>query len=122
MAGSLRIERGQLRAVVAFDEHAHGAIRQLEQLENRGDNARFIKIVAIGIVTARIELRQQEDVFRTGHGHFERGHRLFAANEQRHDHAGENHDVAQGKQGIQSHKCKCPSRLPHMNPNRQGLP
>ncbi len=87
------------RAVLPFDEHAHGAIGELEQLQDAGDDADVVQIVAIGIVAAGIELGEQEDVLVAGHRRLERGDRFLAANEQRHDHAGEHDDVAQGKQG-----------------------
>jgi hypothetical protein len=68
-------------------------------LQHRGDHAGFIEIVAIGIVAAGIELGQQEDVLRPGHRGFQRGHGFFTTDKQRHDHAGEHHDVAQGSRG-----------------------
>ena len=87
------------RAVLPFDEHTHGAIGKLEQLQDARDDADVIQIVAIGIVATRIKLGEQEDILVTGHRRFKRGDRLLAANEKRHDHAGKHDDVAQGKQG-----------------------
>jgi hypothetical protein len=86
-------------APVPLDEHAHGAIGQLEQLEHRGDHAGFIKVVAVRVVAAGVELGEQEDFLRAGHRGFERGHRLFTAHEQRHDHAGNTTMSRRGSSG-----------------------
>ena len=63
---------------------------------------RSYKCVAVGIVLAGIELRDEEDLLVGGHRRFERRNRLVAADEQRHDPVRENDDVAQGKNGEKS--------------------
>ncbi len=90
---------GKLAALMPFDQHAHRAVGQLQQLQHRGDDAGIVEIVAVGIVAAGIELGEQEDVLLPGHRGLKRGDRFLAADEQRHDHAGEHDNVAQGKQG-----------------------
>ena len=85
-------------ALLAFDQHPHRAIGQLEQLQHRGDDAHVIEIILAGIVAAGIKLGEQEDILVARHRRFQRRHRLLAANEQRHDHAGKNDDIAQGEE------------------------
>jgi hypothetical protein len=94
---------GQLRAALPLDQHAHRAIGQFEQLQHRGHHAHVEQIVAMRIVTARIELGQQEDVLVARHGRFESSDGFFAPHEQRHHHAGEHHDIAQGQKRKQGH-------------------
>lgn len=42
----------QPRAMARLDQHAHGAVRQLEQLQHAGDHAHVIEVVALRIVAA----------------------------------------------------------------------
>jgi hypothetical protein len=93
-------QREQLCALLAFDEHADGAVGQLEQLQNGRDHADVVQIVALRVVLARIELRNEEDFLVAFHRGFERGNRTVAADKQRHDHVRENDDVAQRKKRI----------------------
>src|SRR5690242_9129524 len=93
------LEHLKASALFAFDEHAHRAVRQLEELQDRRADADVIQVIAAGIVLRRIELRDQEDFLVGGHRRFQRGDGLVAANEQRHDHIGKDDDVAQGKNG-----------------------
>ncbi len=55
---------------------------------------RSYKRVAIGIVLARIELGDEEQLLVGGHRRFERGDRLFAADEEGNDPLREYYDVA----------------------------
>jgi hypothetical protein len=98
--GAALLHRDERAALLAGDEHAHGAIRQLEQLEDFGGDAGIIQVFAAGIVLGRIELRDEEDLLVVGHGGFERRHRLVAADEQRHDHVREDDNVPKGKNGV----------------------
>src|SRR3712207_7765336 len=41
-------EAAHARAGVALDQHLHGAVRQLEELEHRGDGADAVDVVAAG--------------------------------------------------------------------------
>src|SRR5690606_29686083 len=82
---------------------------QLEQLQDLRDHTDVVEIVTTRVVTARIELCEEEDILVAFHGRFERGHRFVAAHEQRHDHAWEHHDVAQGEQGKVTHGTYNPS-------------
>ena len=55
------VQRLERRALLALDEHAHGAVGQLQQLQDGGDDAEIVERVAVGIVLGRIELRDEED-------------------------------------------------------------
>src|SRR3546814_1692809 len=58
----LIVQGGEPRPRSAFDQHTHGAIGQLEQLQDLRDHAEIIKIVAFRIVASRIKLCEQENV------------------------------------------------------------
>ena len=89
-------EPGALRA---FDQHAHRAVGQLQQLHRRGDHAEVVERVAVGIVLGRIELGDQEQLLVRRHRRFQRGDGFLAPDEQRHDPVREDDDVAKGKYG-----------------------
>ncbi|MCY1170821.1 hypothetical protein D9M73_109110 [compost metagenome] len=93
-------QASQRGAALALDQHAHRAIGQFQQLQNDGGDADFVQIIAIGIVFARVELRDQENLLVGGHRRLQSRDRLVATNEQRHDHVGEHDDVAQRQHGI----------------------
>ena len=83
----------------ALDQHADRAVGQLQQLHRGGDHAEVVERVAVGIVLARIELRDQEQFLVVGHRRLERGDRFLAADEQRNDAVGEYDDVAKRQNG-----------------------
>ena len=89
--------------LACFNQNPHRAVGQLEQLQDGRDYADVIQIIAIGIVTAGIKLREQEDVLVPRHRRFQRSNRLFASHEQRNDHPGEHDNIAQRQQGEQLH-------------------
>ena len=88
------------RPIAALDQHLDGAVRQLEELQHGSDRADPMDVVRRGIVLAGVLLRHQQDLLVVLHDVFQRPDRFLAADEQRHDHVGENHDVAQRKDGI----------------------
>ena len=45
------------RALGALDQHLDGAVRQLEQLQDRRDRADLVKVLAARIVDVRLLLR-----------------------------------------------------------------
>ena len=57
-------------------------------------------LVGRRIVVLRILLGHDENVLVVAHDLFESLHGLLAADEERHDHAGEDHDVSQGKDRV----------------------
>ena len=62
-------------------------------------DAEIVERVAIGIVLARIELGDEEQLLVGGHRRFERRDRFLAPDEQRNDAVRENDDVAKRKDG-----------------------
>ena len=85
-------------AQVALDQHFHGAIRQLEHLQDAGNSADFVQVVETGFVLGRRLLRHQQDVLAALHCDFERLDRLGTAHEQRDHHVRKHHYVAQRQQ------------------------
>ena len=83
----------------ALDQHLDGAIRQLQQLQHGGDDADLIDGVGGGIVLVFLLLGDEQDRLVAAHRLFERAHGLVAADEQRRDHVGIDHDVAQRQDG-----------------------
>ena len=94
-------EAVDLGARVALDQHLDRAVGQLEQLQHARDRADPIDVVGAGIVLAGILLRHQQDLLVVAHHLLERPDRFLATDEQRHDHVGEDHDVAQRQHGEQ---------------------
>ena len=91
---------GDLHPLMAFDQHLHGAVGQLQQLQHIGQHASAVDTILIRIVLGRVDLAGQENLLVIGHDFFEGMYRLLPAHEQRHDHVGENHDVAQRQYGV----------------------
>ncbi len=83
------------RAAAAFDEDLHGAVGQLEQLQNGADGTDHVDIIGAGIVLSGILLGDEQDLLVVFHDVFQGAHGLLAPDEQRHDHVGKHHDVAQ---------------------------
>ena len=69
-------------------------------MQDLRDHAHVEQVIAFGIVAARIELREQEDVLAAFHGRLERRHRFVTSDKKRDHHAGEDDDVAEGKKGV----------------------
>ena len=85
-------------ALLAFDQHLHGAVGQLEHLQDGRHTADLEHVVDRRLVLGGGLLRHQHDAAVGGHGGFERLDALGAAHEQRDDHVGEHHHVAQRQQ------------------------
>ena len=105
----LLVHRRQPRALLALDEHADRAVGQLQQLQHLGDGADIVEVVAVGLVAALVELRDEQDVLVAGHRRLERRYRLVSPDEQRHHLAREHNQVAQGEQGKGIHLYSHPS-------------
>jgi hypothetical protein len=54
---------------------------------------------AVGIVLGGVDLARQQDLLVVLHHLLQGAHGFLAAHEQRHDHVGEDHDVAQRQIG-----------------------
>ncbi len=90
--------RADLRALRALDQHLHGAVGQLQHLQDRGDRADFVEVLGRGVVLRRLLLRDEQDVLARLHGHVERLDGFGPPDEERNDHVRKDHDVAQRKQ------------------------
>ena len=86
---------GDARALLAFDQHLHGAVGQLQHLQDGGDAADFEHVGDRGLVLGGGFLGHQHDAPLGFHRGFQRLDALGAADEQRDDHVGEHHHVPQ---------------------------
>ena len=86
-----------LARLPSFDQHLHGAVGQLQQLQHAGNRANTINVIDARIILTGILLRDQQDLLVVAHHLFERADRFFAADKQRHDHMREYHDVTKRK-------------------------
>ena len=73
---------------------------QLEELQHIGQHAHLVNAVCIRVILTRINLRREQDLLAVIHNLFQRANRFFTAHKKRHDHVGENHNVAQRQDGI----------------------
>ena len=88
-------EAGDAGAALAFDQHAHGLVGQLQELQHRRQGADGVQAIGDGIVLGRVLLGEQQNLLFVVHHFFEGAHGLLAAHEERNDHVGKHHDVAQ---------------------------
>ena len=88
------------RALAALDQHLDRAVGQLQQLQHRADRADRVDVRGRRIVLGGVLLGDEQDLLVVLHHVFERPHRFFAADKQRHDHVREHDDVAQRQDGI----------------------
>ncbi len=102
------VELDDLGALAAFDQHLHGAVGQAQQLQHRSDGADAVNVFGIGIILTGILLGDQQDLLVVLHDILERPHRLFAADEERHDHMREYDDVPQrqDRKYLGARRCK----------------
>jgi hypothetical protein len=87
-------------AGAALDQHLHRAVGQLQKLQHVGQHAVAVDAVMGRVVHGRVELARQQDLLVVLHHLFERADGFLAAHEERHDHVGKHHDVAQRQYGI----------------------
>ena len=87
-----------VRALQAFDQHLHGAVGQLQHLQDASRRSRPRTCRRLGLVLAGGLLGDQHDLAAGFHRGFERLDRLGAADEQRNHHVREDDDVAQRQQ------------------------
>ena len=86
------------RALLAFHQHLHRAVRQFEHLQDRGDAADLEHVAGRGLVLCRGLLRDEHDAPLGFHCRLERLDALGPAHEERDDHVGEHHHVTQRQQ------------------------
>ena len=82
-------------ARLAFNQNFHSAIRQLQHLQHRADCTDFMHIGGLRIVLITVFLADQQHVFVIRHNIFKRANGFFAPDKKRHNHAGEDNDIAQ---------------------------
>src|SRR3546814_5111615 len=69
---AIEIKAGNARAMHAFDQHLHGAVRQLEHLQDAGQHADAVKVFLARFVGNSGFLRNQQDVLVVLHRHGQR--------------------------------------------------
>ena len=87
------------RALRALDQHLHGAVRQLEHLQDVGHAADLVDVLGRRLVLGGVLLRHQHDALAGFHRGLERLDRLRAPDEQRNDHVRKHDHVPQRQQG-----------------------
>jgi hypothetical protein len=93
-------EAHNARALATLDKHLDRAVRQLQQLQHGADRADRKNVGSRRVVLRRVFLRDEKDLLVVLHHVFECPHRFLAADEQRHDHVREHHDVSQWQNRI----------------------
>ena len=86
------------RALGALDQHLHGAVGQLQHLQDVGDAADLVDVLGGRLVLGGVLLRHQHDALARFHRGLEGLDRLRAADEQWNDHVREHDHVAQRQQ------------------------
>lgn len=86
------LEAHDLRAPAALDQHLHRAVRQLEKLEDGGDGA-GLEVAGARLVLQGVLLRDEQDLLVVAHHSFQRTNGFLAADEERHDHVREDHNI-----------------------------
>ncbi|MNJ71501.1 hypothetical protein D3C77_680500 [compost metagenome] len=82
-------------ATLTFDQHLHGAIGKLEQLQDGSGGADLVQRLLVGIVVAGILLGHEQDLLIALHGLLQRRNGLLASDEQRDHHVWIDHDITQ---------------------------
>jgi hypothetical protein len=87
--------------LAALDQHLHGAVRQLEELEHGAHRADRKDVRRRRIVLPGVLLGDQKDLLVVLHHVFQGAHGFLAPDEKRHDHVRKDHDVAQRKDWVE---------------------
>ncbi len=87
----------QLGTVAPFHQHLHGAVGQLQELQDGCDRADRIKVVGVWVVDGRVLLGDQHDLVLAILYHLKRAHGLVTAHEERRHHVRKHDDVPQGQ-------------------------
>ena len=92
----LRGETGNTGARLAFDQHLHGAVRKLQQLQNRRHDPDVIDGLGRRIIVVLVLLGREEDLLAFApHRLFERAYGFLPAHEERHRLMRKHDDVPQ---------------------------
>ena len=89
-----------LRAVAPLDQHLHGAVRELQELQHGRQRPDLVDRLRRRIVVAGVLLGRQHDLLVGAHHLFERVDRFLAADEERHDHVREDDNVPERQHRI----------------------
>ena len=92
------LDVGHGGALLALDQHLHGAVGQLQHLKDGGDATNLEHVAHQRFVLGGGLLCHQHDAAVGGHGGLERLDALGPPHEQRDDHVGKHHHVAQRQQ------------------------
>ena len=95
------------RALLALDEHADRAARQLEDLVDHGDCAVVVEILAPRVVLVGINLADEQDAVVLHHRLLESRQRALAADVEVDDHVGKDHHAAQRQHRQRLHLWRC---------------
>jgi hypothetical protein len=87
----------------ALDQHLHGAVRQLQQLQYARERPHFVDGIGGRIIVGSILLRGKQNIDIRTHDLLQRADRLFATYEQGNNHVGKYHNVAQRQHRIGAH-------------------
>jgi hypothetical protein len=101
IAGKLRFllfDRERFRALQTLDEHLHGAVGQLEHLQDVGDTSHLVHVFFGRLVLRRRFLGDEHDVLAAFHRGFQGLDRLGPPHEERNHHMREYNYVAQREQ------------------------
>src|SRR5690606_34154231 len=93
----LDLEVDEPGALDALDEHLHGAVGQLQELEDRRKRADRINVLLRRLVDVRLLLRDEQDLLARGHRLVERDDRFLPPDEERKHHVRIDDDVPQRK-------------------------
>jgi len=94
------------RALAAFHQHLHGAVGELEHLQDVRNAADLVQVLGGGLVLGRRFLRDEQDALARFHGDFHRLDRLRPPDEERDHHVREHDHVPQRQQRILV-RCGC---------------
>ena len=84
---------GNMGTLTTFNQHLHGTVRQLEQLQNGRNRTDPVDVVYTRIVVGGITLGDQHDLLVSCHGSFKSRNGLFPADKQRDNHVRVHHYI-----------------------------
>ena len=87
------------RAMLAFHQHFHGAVRKLQQLQDRGDHTHAVEVFFGRVVDASLLLRDEQDFAAAFLDFLKRSNGFVASHEEGSHHAREHDNIAQGQDG-----------------------
>ena len=86
-------------AALALDQHLHGAIGQLEQLQHGGEHADSVDVARFRIVLIAVFLGDEHDLLVGLHHLFQRADGFLTSDEERHNHVRKHDNVPQRQDG-----------------------